>query len=100
VRLLSQSFFVLANLKILPVVNNSAAAAQVSNVYGIAKVGNSVFKLHIVSIGPSTTTIIIKLTPKISLNNIDVITKNPPKDKPTNNLLQLYSQSKHSSLDL
>jgi hypothetical protein len=38
--------------------------------------------------------------PKISLITDVIITKNPPKDKLTNNLLLLCLQSKHSNLDL
>jgi hypothetical protein len=59
-------------------------------VYGIASTGNNTFKDQIPSNGPNTMTITISVMPKISLINADVITKNPPKDKQANNLLQLY----------
>ena len=58
--------------------------------YGIASVGNKVFKLQIPANGPNTTAITINVMPNISLINAYVITKNPPKDKLTNNLPLLY----------
>jgi hypothetical protein len=38
--------------------------------------------------------------PKINLISADVITKIPPKDKPTNNLVLLCLQSTYNNLDL
>jgi fructoselysine-6-P-deglycase FrlB-like protein len=52
------------------------------------------------SMGPSAMAITTSAMPSISFINADVITKNPPKDKLTNNLVLLCSQSTHSSLDL
>jgi hypothetical protein len=69
-------------------------------VNGIFNTGNSVFKLQIPTIGPNITAIIINAMPINNLNSADVITKNPPKDKLTNNLLLACPQSKHSNLDL
>ena len=80
--------------------NNKKNAHHVSNVNGICNTGNSVFKLQIPTIGPNTITITISAMPKINLISADVITKIPPKDKLTNNLVLLCSQSTHGSPDL
>jgi len=80
--------------------NKQLKANQVCQVYGIASVGNKVFKLQIPTIGPNITAIKISAIPNNNLINADVITKNPPKDKLTNNLRLVYLQSRHSNLDL
>ena len=80
--------------------NKQLKANQVCQVYGIASVGNKVFKLQIPTIGPNITAIKISAIPNNNLINADVITKNPPTDKLTSSLPLLCLQSKHNSLDL
>ena len=79
--------------------NNKKNAHHVSSVNGICNTGNNVLRDQIPTIGPNTITAINNVMPKISLITDVIITKNPPKDKLTNNLRLLCLQSIHSSLD-
>ena len=68
--------------------NSKKNANQVSQVNGIASTGNNVFKLQMPAIGPKVIAITINAMPSISLIKT-FMSKIPPKDKPTNNLLLL-----------
>ncbi len=70
--------------------SNNANAAHVSMLYGMFSTGNKMFNDQIPSNGPIAMAITINARPKINLISADVIAKNSPMDKLTNNLLLLY----------